>query len=129
MYQSRAYVEGYEESLARAVAALSEAIADEGKIVALLQKYWDLPRAEAEERISNERTEGFLQRDFYRWLIQYKGMSEEEAEQYVTSHATLFAVKKIDKAWTLENGKLYERIEKGKRVTKHPARLASQVEG
>ena len=64
MYQSSAYKEGYEESLARAVAALSEAIADEGKIVALLQKHWDLSRIEAEERLSHERTEGFLQRDF-----------------------------------------------------------------
>lgn len=121
MYQSAAYIEGYEESLARAVAALSEAIADEGKIVALLQKHWDLTRVEAEERLASERTEGFLQRDFYRWLTQYKGMSEEKAERYVTSHVTLLAIKKIDRAWTLENGKLYEKIEKEKRVTKHPA--------
>lgn len=62
MYQSTAYIEGYEESLARAVAALSEAIADEGKIVALLQKHWDLSRVEAEERLSHERTEGFLKK-------------------------------------------------------------------
>ena len=124
MYQSAAYIEGYEESLARAVAALSEAIADDGKIIALLQKHWDLSRVEAEERLSHERTEGFLQRDFSRWLTQYKGMTEEEAERYVTSRVTLLAIKKIDKAWTLENGKLYERTEKEKRVTKHPARLA-----
>lgn len=128
MDQDIAYDRGYEEGLARAVAALSEAIIDEKKIVALLQKYWDLPRIEAEERLSYERTEGFLRRDFYRWLIQYKGMNEEKAERYVTSHVTLMAIKKIDKAWTLENGKLYDRIEEKRQVTKRPARLARRVE-
>ena len=128
MYQNPAYIKEYEESLARAVAALNEAVADEEKIVALLQKHWDLPRAEAEERLAGERAEGFLQRDFYRWLIQFKGMGEEEAERYVTSHVTLLAVKKIDKAWTLENGKLYERIEKEKRIVKHPAKVSRRVE-
>lgn len=128
MDQDIAYDRGYEEGLARAVAALSEAIIDEKKIVALLQKYWDLPRIEAEERLSYGRTEGFLRRDFYRWLIQYKGMNEEKAERYVTSHVTLMAIKKIDKAWTLENGKLYDRIEEKRQVTKRPARLARRVE-
>lgn len=128
MDQDIAYERGYEEGLVRAVAALSEAIADEKKIVALLQKHWDLPRVEAEEWLSYERTEGFLRRGFYRWLIQFKGMNEEKAERYVTSHVTLMAVKKIDKAWTLENGKLYERIEEKRRVTKHPTRLIRRVE-
>ena len=128
MYQSAAYIEGYEECLARAVAALSEAIADEGKIGALLQKHWDLSRVEAEERLSHERTKGFLKRDFSRWLTQYRGMTEEEAQRYVASRVTLLAIRKIDKAWTLENGKLYERIEKEKRVMKHSARLARKAE-
>lgn len=48
-------------------------------------------------------------------------------KQYVTSHVTLLAIQKIDKAWTVENGKLYERIEKEKRAIKHPARLASRA--
>lgn len=124
MRESRDYTEGYAESLARAVAALSEAIEDEEKVIGLLQKHWDLNRIDAEERMAFERTEGFLKRDFSRWLIQYRGMSEEDAERYVSSCATLVAVKKIGKAWTLSNQKLYEQIEKERRVTKKPARLA-----
>ena len=55
-------------------------------------------------------------------------MNEEKAERYVTSHVTLMAIKKIDKAWTPENGKLYDRIEEKRQVTKRPARLARRVE-
>ena len=40
MYQSIEYQNGYDESLARAVAALNEGIADEKKIIGLLQKHW-----------------------------------------------------------------------------------------
>ena len=67
---------------------------------------------EAEERLSHEQTEGFLKRDFSRWLNLYRGMTEEEAERYVTSRVTLLGIRKINKAWTSENGKLYKRIEK-----------------
>lgn len=65
---SRLYEEGYNESLLRAVAALNETPASTEAILGLLQKHWDLPRGEAEQLLSQERYEGFFQRNFARYL-------------------------------------------------------------
>ena len=56
MYQSIEYQNGYDESLARAVAALNEGIADEKKIIGLLQKHWDLSLMDARMYLARERT-------------------------------------------------------------------------
>lgn len=126
MFYSNEYTRGFDDCLSLAVAALSEAIADEGKIVGLLQKHWDLPREEAQRLLARERTQGFLQRDFLMFLTQYKGFSQDFALSYISSHVTLDAVRRIDKPWAMENQKLYDAIEKQKksiRPVKHPAKL------
>ena len=85
---SRLYEEGYNESLWRAVAALNETPASTEAILGLLQKHWDLPRGEAEQLLSQERYEGFFQRDFARYLTMYEGFSEEKARESIAAHKT-----------------------------------------
>ena len=86
--ESRLYEEGYNESLLRAVAALNETPASTEAILGLLQKHWDLPRGEAEQLLSQERYEGFFQRDFARYLTMYEGFSEEKARESIAAHKT-----------------------------------------
>lgn len=112
MYHSAQYEEGFSESLTRAVAALSEAVADDDKIVSLLQRHWDLDRGEAEELLAYERTEGFLHREFTRFLEMRKGYDHDHALGYVSSRMTLEAVRSIDRPWSMSCQKLYENIEK-----------------
>ena len=112
--RSPLYEEGFSDSLLRAVAALNETSAATDEIVALIQKHWDLPRGEAENLLSQERYEGFFQRDFARYLIMYEGFSEEKARAYTTSHVNLLFLRKIEKPWAIEYHKLYRQIEKQK---------------
>lgn len=125
---SRPYEGGYNESLLRAVAALNETPAPTEAILGLLQKHWDLPRGEAEQLLSQERYEGFFQRDFARYLTMYEGFSEEKARAYTTSHINLLALRKIEKPWAIEYSKLYRQIEKQKPQIKGKVRLSSEIE-
>ena len=125
---SRPYEEGYNESLLRAVAALNETPAPTEAILGLLQKHGDLPRGEAEQLLSQERYEGFFQRDFARYLTMYEGFSEEKARAYTTSHINLLALRKIEKPWAIEYSKLYRQIEKQKPQIKGKVRLSSEIE-
>lgn len=132
MSHNTEYTRGFDDCLALAVAALSEAVPDGDKVVNLLQKLWDLPREEAQELLAYERTQGFLHRDFLMFLMQYKGFSQDSALSYVNSHVTLDAVRRIDRPWAMENQKLYDAIEKQKKsirpALKHPARLMKKTE-
>lgn len=122
------YEEGYNESLLRAVAALNETPASTEAILGLLQKHWDLPRGEAEQLLSQERYEGFFQRDFARYLTMYEGFSEEKARAYTTSHMNLLALRKIERPWTIEYNKLYRQIEKQKPQIKGKVHLSPEIE-
>ena len=126
--RSRLYEEGYNESLLRAVAALNETPASTEATLVLLQKHWDLPRGEAEQLLSQERYEGFFQRDFARYLTMYEGFSEEKARAYTTSHINLLALRKIERPWAIEYSKLYRQIEKQKPQIKGKVRLSSEIE-
>ena len=122
------YEEGYNESLLRAVAALNETPASTEAILGLLQKHWDLPRGEAEQLLSQDRYEGFFQRDFARYLTMYEGFSEEKARAYTTSHMNLLALRKIERPWTIEYNKLYRQIEKQKPQIKGKVHLSPEIE-
>ena len=122
------YEEGYNESLLRAVAALNETPASTEAILGLLQKHWDLPRGEAEQLLSQDRYEGFFQRDFARYLTMYEGFSEEKARAYTTSHINLLALRKIERPWTIEYNKLYRQIEKQKPQIKGKVHLSPEIE-
>lgn len=122
------YEEGYNESLLRAVAALNETPASTEAILGLLQKHWDLPRGEAEQLLSQERYEGFFQRDFARYLTMYEGFSEEKARAYTTSHMNLLTLRKIERPWTIEYNKLYRQIEKQKPQIKGKVHLSPEIE-
>ena len=122
------YEEGYNESLLRAVAALNETPASTEAILGLLQKHWDLPRGDAEQLLSQDRYEGFFQRDFARYLTMYEGFSEEKARAYTTSHMNLLALRKIERPWTIEYNKLYRQIEKQKPQIKGKVHLSPEIE-
>lgn len=112
MYQSIEYQNGYDESLARAVAALNEGIADERKIIGLLQKHWDLSLMDARMYLARERTEGYPMRELSAYLAEYMGWDFEDAQDYACSDGVAEALRTIDKPWSLSGEKLYEKIRK-----------------
>ena len=112
MYQSIDYQNGYDESLARAVAALNEGIADEKKIIGLLQKHWDLSLMDARVYLARERTEGYPMRELSAYLAEYMGWDFEDAQDYACSDEVAEALRTIDKPWSLSGEKLYEKVRK-----------------
>ena len=110
MYQSIEYQNGYDESLARAVAALNEGIADEKKIIGLLQKHWDLSLMDARMYLARERTEGYPMRELSAYLAEYMGWDFEDAQDYACSDEVAEALRTIDKPWGLSGEKLYEKV-------------------
>lgn len=112
MYTSSDYEEGYSESLARAVAALSEATKDERTIIGLLQKHWDLSLEEARERLAQERLDSYPKREVASYLVHYRDWEWEEAKDYVSSNGFGRVLKTIDRPWTMDGGKIYEQIKK-----------------
>jgi len=92
-------------------AALYEAKVKDLEIIRLLQKYYGLKEAEAQEQLRIEKTINHPCRELEAYLMSEEAFSQQEAQRYIIDHGTVDLLQQERGLWKLLPKELLKRIE------------------
>ncbi len=107
-----AYFEGIEIGIRVTNSSLYESGVSDEKIINLMNKYWDIPRQEAIDRLKFEKTELCI-RELKNYLV-LQGWHSRDIESYLREQLVSIKIRHNTELWNLWNKpeKLKQEIEK-----------------